>query len=206
MAFLRFTRDKRGYEYFYLVQPSQRRGKSAARVLYWFRTPPNIKVGREPFDEAIRRELEAQNPDVSFDWRKILETPIPSADAEKWRERRRAERAARAARGADVQEESAVDEDATSDAPMHVLEAAVEAADSDGNAEGSPDLSPTETSNQDVDRSSDSGPAIATQPELRSVGSGEGSRRTRRRRRRRHGKSGPNGTGGPPPAGPGGDV
>src|SRR5262245_2437901 len=98
MAFLRFTRDKRGYEHFYLVQPSQRRGKSTARVLYWVGTPPNVKEGREPFDEKIRRELEAQNPGVSFDWRKILETPIPSADAEKWRERRRAERAAKAAR------------------------------------------------------------------------------------------------------------
>src|SRR5262245_32696644 len=100
MPFLRFTRDKRGYEYFYLVQPMQRRGKSTARVLYWYRTPPNVRVGREPFDLAVRRDLEAQNPGVSFDWRKILDTPIPSADAEKWRERRRVERAERSARAA----------------------------------------------------------------------------------------------------------
>src|SRR5262245_11855867 len=100
MAFLRFTRDKRGYEYFYLVQPAQHRGKATARVLYWFRTPPNVRVGREPFDERVQRELEATNPDVTFDWRKILDTPIPSADVEKWRERRRTERAARASRRA----------------------------------------------------------------------------------------------------------
>src|SRR5262245_25045815 len=106
MAFLRFTRDKRGYEHFYLLQPSHR-GKTPARVLYWFRTPPNVKVGREPFDERVRHELEAQNPDVTFDWRKILETPIPSADAEKWRERRRAERAAKALRKAGTQEAEA---------------------------------------------------------------------------------------------------
>src|SRR5882672_9624385 len=106
MAFLRFTRDKRGYEHFYLVQPTtNRRGKVRTRILYWFRTPPNVKVGREPFDEALRRALEAQNPDVSFDWQKIIETPIPSADTEKWRERRCVERAERAARQADSEEE-----------------------------------------------------------------------------------------------------
>ncbi len=94
MAFLRFSRDKRGVENFYLVQPTtNRRGKVRPRVLYWFRSPPDVKVGREPFDPEVRRALEAQNPDVAFDWRAIVETPIPSADADKWRERRRAERA-----------------------------------------------------------------------------------------------------------------
>jgi hypothetical protein len=96
MAFFRFDRDKRGYEHFYLVQPTtNRRGKVRSRVLYWFRTPPGVRVGREPFDEGVRRALEAQNPDITFDWPTILDTPIPSADADKWRERRRAERAAR---------------------------------------------------------------------------------------------------------------
>lgn len=99
MAFLRFSRDKRGYEHFYLVEATtDRRGKTRARVLYWFRTPPGVKVGREPFDADVRRALEAQNPGVTFDWRKIVETPIPSADVERWRERRRAERAEKAAR------------------------------------------------------------------------------------------------------------
>ena len=96
MAFFRFTRDKRGYQHFYLVEPiANRRGKVRQRVLYWFRSPPDIKVGREPFDEGVRRLLEAQNPDVTFDWRAILDAPIPSAEADKWRERRRAERAAK---------------------------------------------------------------------------------------------------------------
>ena len=97
MAFLRFTRDKRGYEHFYLVEQTNRRGKARARVLYWFRTPPNVKVGRHPFDLDVRRALEAQNPGVEFDWKKIADTPIPSPDVEKWRERRRAERALRRA-------------------------------------------------------------------------------------------------------------
>jgi hypothetical protein len=99
MAFLRFTRDKRGYEHFSLVEATtNRRGKSRSRLLYWYRTPPNVRVGREPFDEAVRRALEAQNPNVQFDWRKIVETPIPSAETERWRERRRAEKAEKAAR------------------------------------------------------------------------------------------------------------
>ena len=114
MAFLRFTRDKRGYEHFYLVQPTtNRRGKVRTRILYWFRTPPNVKVGRQPFDDALRRALEAQNPGVAFDWQKIVDTPIPSADAEKWRERRRAERAERVARQAETEVEEAGGESAT---------------------------------------------------------------------------------------------
>ena len=110
MAFFRFTRDKRGYENFYLVEPTtNRRGKVRQRVLYWFRSPPDIRVGREPFDEGVRRALEAQNPSVTFDWRSILEAPIPSADADKWRERRRAERAAKQAVAADADDEPVVE-------------------------------------------------------------------------------------------------
>jgi hypothetical protein len=96
MAFLRFSRDKRGYEHIYLVQPSGRRGKTRARVLYWFRTPPNVRIGREPFDEAVRRALEAQYPDIDFDWKKFAETPMPQADSESWRERREVARATQA--------------------------------------------------------------------------------------------------------------
>ena len=113
MAFFRFNRDKRGYEYFYLVEPvTNRRGKTRQHVLYWYRTPPNVRVGRAPFDEDVQRALEAQYPNVTFDWRKIVDAPIPSADVEKWRERRRAEKAEKvarqiaAARGGDEQAEA----------------------------------------------------------------------------------------------------
>ena len=96
MAFLRFSRDKRGYEHFQLVQPGvNRRGSGRPRILYWFRSPSNVRVGREPFDDAIRIAIEKQNPELEFDWTQILATPIPSAEAERWRERRRLERAAR---------------------------------------------------------------------------------------------------------------
>ena len=99
MPFLRFSRDKRGYENTYLVHTQNRRGKPPrTRVLYWYRTPPGVKVGRPPFDEETRHNLEAQNPDVTFDWPTIVATPFPPpAENEQWRERRRAERAARQA-------------------------------------------------------------------------------------------------------------
>lgn len=199
MAFLRFTRDKRGYEHFYLVQPSQR-GKSPARVLYWFRTPPNVKVGRDPFDERVRRELEAQNPDVTFDWRKILETPIPSADAEMWRERRRAARAARAAKrtvvSAEVEEtreEEDAEDETVQERPVHVLEAAADSMAGRASNEGA---DPTNVEQGSPDATA----------ELRPVGSGDVPRRKRRRRRRRRGTSTPQVPGGAPPPGSAGDV
>jgi hypothetical protein len=105
-AVLRFSRDRRGYEHVYLVQPD-RPGKGPGRILYWFRSPPGIKVGRAPFDDELRRRIEAQNPGVTFDWPRLIAAPVPSppAEQERWRERRdivRAEKAARAAREADI--------------------------------------------------------------------------------------------------------
>ena len=99
MPFLKFSRDRRGYEHFSIVEPSAgRRGKtSRPRVLFWFRTPPQVKVGREPFTDEIRRAIEVQNPGLKFDWVRLMATPFPPPDAEHWRERRRAEKAARQA-------------------------------------------------------------------------------------------------------------
>jgi hypothetical protein len=94
---VRFSRDKRGYEYVYLVHTPMRRGKPGrSRVLYWFRTPPGIRVGRTPFDEEMQRAIEQQYPGVTFDWNAIISTPMPPPDlTEFWRERRRVEKAAR---------------------------------------------------------------------------------------------------------------
>jgi hypothetical protein len=103
VPFLRFSRDKRGYENTYLVHTQNRRGKAPRqRILYWYRTPPGVRVGRPPFDEEARRGIEAQNPDLTFDWPTIVATPIPPpAENEQWRERRRAERAAKQAQRAE---------------------------------------------------------------------------------------------------------
>ncbi len=177
MAFLRFSRDKRGVESFALVHATtNRRGKVRPRVLYWFRTPPDIKVGRAPFDAEVRRALEKQNPDITFDWRAIEETPIPSADADKWRERRRAERAAKHA--ARAEEESA----GAPDDAEGAASAAAEPADADLAA------APDEVS-----------PAVAVPPRENTPRPGDANRK-RRRRRRNTGGRGAGAAAVPPPA------
>ena len=80
MAYIRFLRDKRGYENTYVFHGSVVDGRSRPRLLYWFRTPPNVKVGRLSLDPAAIRAVEANNPDVRFDWNKMLKvrgTPKP---------------------------------------------------------------------------------------------------------------------------------
>jgi hypothetical protein len=67
-------------------------------VLYWFRTPPGVRVGRSPIDEDAIRLLEQHNPDVQFDWTRILKDPAPAEPARRegrpreGRDRRREER------------------------------------------------------------------------------------------------------------------
>ena len=116
MPFLRFSRDRRGYEHTYLVHTANRRGKpSRPRILYWYRTPPGVRVGRPPFDEEVRKTIEAHNPGVHFDWSTFASTTIPPAEPDPWWERRRAERAARHARRADDEEVRAIE---GSEAPL----------------------------------------------------------------------------------------
>lgn len=130
MPFVRFSRDKRGYEYVYLIDAPVGRSGSRSRVLYWYRTPPGVKVGREPFDAPVRAALEAQNPDVAFDWKKILEAQAPAPpEVEHWRERRRAERSAKMARAARREEPGANAVDETDSLPEdQTEETTVEAA------------------------------------------------------------------------------
>jgi hypothetical protein len=112
VPFVSVSRDKRGYEQISLMHVSARRGRpSKPRVLYVFRTPPGVKIGREPFDETIQRELEAQNPGIVFDWKKLSDIPVPAPDVEYWRERRKADKAAKIARRAEEQADAAVSED-----------------------------------------------------------------------------------------------
>ncbi len=93
----------------YLVHTPSRRGKPGrSRVLYWYRSPPGVKVGREAFDPGIRRALEAQYPDLTFDWETLAAPPPPPPAEEPWRERRRLQKA-RKARGAVVEVEADAD-------------------------------------------------------------------------------------------------
>jgi hypothetical protein len=86
---LRFTRDDRGYEHTFLVHTSGRRGRDRSRILYWFRSPPAVRVGRPALDPAAIRAIEDANPGIAFDWPAILEArPVETEPVEGWRARR----------------------------------------------------------------------------------------------------------------------
>ncbi|HKT80472.1 MAG TPA: hypothetical protein VJP86_09665 [Vicinamibacterales bacterium] len=173
--FVRFSKDKRGYEHVYLMHVPIGKG-ARPRLLYWYRTPPGVKVGREPFDLAVRDAIQAQNPNVIFDWKRISETQPPAVpEGEMWRERRRAERAAKQAR--------------VPDRPVERDPAGNDAAH-DGKNNGRNDGAAPDAS------SSEAGPVVeAAQGEHAPVGESatrpNGGRRRRRRGRRGSRSEGP---------------
>ncbi len=76
MPYLRYSRDKRGYEHTYVLHGSRAGGRP--RILYWFRTPPHVVVGRDALDEEATRAIEASHPGLDFDWSKMRrERPKP---------------------------------------------------------------------------------------------------------------------------------
>ena len=70
MPFLRLTRDRRGYEHTFLLH-ADRPGQKP-RVLYWYRTAPDVLIGRPALDEDAIRGIEEQHPLIEFDWPAIL--------------------------------------------------------------------------------------------------------------------------------------
>lgn len=78
MPYLRLTADRRGYENTFLLHsatPGER-----AKVIYWYRTAPGLRVGRSALDDGAMRTLEEHYPDIDFDWPYILDvaamTPV----------------------------------------------------------------------------------------------------------------------------------
>lgn len=64
-------------------------GRARQKLLYWFRTPPSVQVGRSAFDEEAIRWIEEHNPEIEFDWPKIREsTPPPAPLSDEARARR----------------------------------------------------------------------------------------------------------------------
>jgi hypothetical protein len=55
-----------------VVEQDRRRGRTRTRVLYWFRTPPGVKVGRAALDDDAIHLIEQLNPGIAFDWPRIL--------------------------------------------------------------------------------------------------------------------------------------
>src|SRR5260370_468441 len=69
--------------------------RQRSRILYVFRTPGGMRVGREALEAGVLKEIEAQHPDIEFDWsavfhnQQVIETAVeprrlrkrPAADA-----------------------------------------------------------------------------------------------------------------------------
>ncbi len=74
MPFLKFSRDRRGYETTVLMHAFREGGRSIPRILYWFRSPVAAKIGRPAIDEEAIRLIEERYRGVPFDWAKILQS------------------------------------------------------------------------------------------------------------------------------------
>ena len=124
MPFLRFSRDKRGYEHTYLCHTFRRGGQPQRRVLYWFRTPPDVKVGRLALDPEAIRAIEESNPDLKFEWDKILKVKLPPPPPEYGRDRREARRGRRRGRDSDAGGDAAAAGSTAATVPVEAIESA----------------------------------------------------------------------------------
>ena len=111
MPYLRLIRDKRGYETTYLMHWFRENNRQLSRILYVFRTPGGVRVGRLALEPEVMRQLEARHPEIDFDWTAVLDnrqliesTPV---EQRRPRKRRRDEDAAPAAPAAPRRAESA---------------------------------------------------------------------------------------------------
>jgi len=125
VPFLRVLRDKRGYETTYLVHWFRDGNRQRSKILYVFRTPPGVRVGRDPLDPAVLREIESEHPEIEFDWRALLDNRQVIDNAAESRRPRGAKNGARQDReeGRKRPKEQGEDE-----APVPVAVAAVEPA------------------------------------------------------------------------------
>lgn len=93
MPFLRVIRDRRGYETTYLMHWYRDGNRQRSRILYVFRTPGGVRVGREPLEPEILRDIESRHPAIAFDWKAVMANRqlIESAPELRRRKRRTAE-------------------------------------------------------------------------------------------------------------------
>jgi hypothetical protein len=101
VPFIRHSRDKRGFESTYVMHAYRTApgGPSRTRVLYLFRSPPHVRVGRHPLDAEVMEALEHTHPDLTFDWSALQRESVTmrSEPREISRERRRDQRPSRPA-------------------------------------------------------------------------------------------------------------
>ena len=74
MPVLRVIRDKRGYETTYLMHWYREGSRQRSRILYVFRSPGGVRVGRNPLEPDVQRLLESQHPEIDFDWKAVLDS------------------------------------------------------------------------------------------------------------------------------------
>jgi hypothetical protein len=72
VPFLRVIRDKRGYETTYLMHWCREGTRQRSRILYMFRTPGGVRVGREALEADVLKQIESQHPDIEFDWNAVF--------------------------------------------------------------------------------------------------------------------------------------
>jgi hypothetical protein len=73
VPFLRVIRDKRGYETTYLMHWCREGTRQRSRILYMFRTPGGVRVGRDALEADVLKQIEAQHPDIEFDWTAVFQ-------------------------------------------------------------------------------------------------------------------------------------
>jgi hypothetical protein len=94
VPFLRVIRDKRGYETTYLMHWYREGARQRSRILYVFRSPGGVRVGRESLEPDVLRDIEAQYPEIAFDWKAVLDNRQivdTTPDVRRPRKRRRSE-------------------------------------------------------------------------------------------------------------------
>jgi hypothetical protein len=74
VPFLRVIRDKRGYETTYLMHLYRDGQRQRSKILYVFRTPGGVRVGRDPLEPDVLRQIESQHPDIAFNWQLVRES------------------------------------------------------------------------------------------------------------------------------------
>ena len=85
MPFLRFARVRRGYVSTFLMHTFGSGRQARSQLLYWFRSPPSVQVGRPAIDAEAIAAIESAYPDIEFDWGALLSQRPPPPDAEKER-------------------------------------------------------------------------------------------------------------------------
>jgi hypothetical protein len=108
VPFLRVIRDKRGYETTYLMHWCREGSRQRSRILYMFRTPGAVRVGREALDADVLKQIEAQHPDIEFDWNTVFHNQQVIETATEPRRARRRPESEGAVEGAPVQQQPLV--------------------------------------------------------------------------------------------------